>query len=149
MPNVTGGEKSSFNQELNPGSLMCFASTLNTELMRPNILTDSHKPGYWWEPFSKGKWFENTYLMKGKCIRGILDIFLQDHCANFKQTFEWDGIFRSNLTTSQAVRGLISIFHKEVSLLVLAKLGPRYNFVEKIHLDNYTQLCTILLKGDN
>lgn len=77
--------------------------------------------------------------MKGKCIGGILEIFLHGHCANFKQIFELKGIFRSNLTTIQTVRGFVSIFHKETSFLILTKVGPRYHYAEKIHLYGYIQ----------
>ena len=45
-PNVTGGEKSSLNRDSNPGPLAYRASALPTELLRPDILTDSHTPGY-------------------------------------------------------------------------------------------------------
>ena len=34
------------NRDLNPGPLAFRASALPTELLRPNILTDSHTPGY-------------------------------------------------------------------------------------------------------
>ena len=43
---VTGGEKSSLNRDSNPGPLAYRASALPTELLRPDILTDSHTPGY-------------------------------------------------------------------------------------------------------
>lgn len=41
---VTGGEKSSLNQDSNPGPLAYPAKALSTELLRPDILTDSHTP---------------------------------------------------------------------------------------------------------
>nr|XP_034322691.1 uncharacterized protein LOC105323939 [Crassostrea gigas] len=41
---VTGGEKSSLNQDSNPGPLAYCAKALSTELLRPDILTDSHTP---------------------------------------------------------------------------------------------------------
>ena len=46
VPNVTGGEKSCLNRDSNPGPLMYHASALPTELLRPDILTYSHTPGY-------------------------------------------------------------------------------------------------------
>lgn len=42
--NVTDGEKSSLNRDLNPRPLAYRASAITTELMRHNILTDS-QPG--------------------------------------------------------------------------------------------------------
>ena len=42
----TGGAKSSFNRESNQGPLVYRASALPTELLRSDILTDSHIPGY-------------------------------------------------------------------------------------------------------
>ena len=46
VPNVTGGEKSSLNRDSNPGPLAYCASALPTELLRPDILTDSHTNCY-------------------------------------------------------------------------------------------------------
>ena len=43
---VTGGENSSPNRDLNPGPLAYRTSTLTTELLRPDILTDFHTHGY-------------------------------------------------------------------------------------------------------
>ena len=43
---VTGGEKSSLNRDSNSGPMAYRASALPTELSRPDILTDSHTPGY-------------------------------------------------------------------------------------------------------
>ena len=43
---VAGGVKSSLNRDSNPGPLAYRASALPTELLRPDILTDSHTPGY-------------------------------------------------------------------------------------------------------
>lgn len=43
-PNMTDGEKSSLNLASNPGPLAYRVSTLTTELLRPDILTDSHIP---------------------------------------------------------------------------------------------------------
>ena len=43
---MSGGEKSSLKQDLNPGPVAYHASTLTTELLRLDILTDSHTPGY-------------------------------------------------------------------------------------------------------
>ena len=43
---VTGVEKPSLNLDLNPGSLANRASTLPSDLFRPDILTDSHT----WKP---------------------------------------------------------------------------------------------------
>ena len=43
--NFTDGEKSSLNHDSNPGPLAYRASALLTELLRPDILTDSHTPG--------------------------------------------------------------------------------------------------------
>ena len=45
-PNVAGGEKSSLNRDSNPGPLAYRVSALPTELLKPEILTDFHTPGY-------------------------------------------------------------------------------------------------------
>ena len=44
--NVAGGEKSSLNRDSNPGPLGYRDSALPTELLRPDMLTDSHTPRY-------------------------------------------------------------------------------------------------------
>ena len=43
---IAGGEKSNLSRDSNPGPLAYRASALPTELLRPDILTDSHTPGY-------------------------------------------------------------------------------------------------------
>lgn len=43
-PKVIGGEMSSLNWDSNPGPLAYRASTLTIELLRSDILTDSHTP---------------------------------------------------------------------------------------------------------
>ena len=45
-PNVAGGEKSSLNQDSNPGPLAHHASALIIELLRFDILSDFHPTGY-------------------------------------------------------------------------------------------------------
>ena len=45
-PSYLTAEKSSLNRDSNPGPLAYRASALPTELLRPDILTDSHTPGY-------------------------------------------------------------------------------------------------------
>lgn len=42
--NVTGGGKSSLNRELNPGPLAYNANALTTEVLRPDMLINSHTP---------------------------------------------------------------------------------------------------------
>ena len=46
ISHVTGGERSSLNWDLNPRPLAYHASTLTTELLRPNILLDYHPVTY-------------------------------------------------------------------------------------------------------
>lgn len=48
---VSGGERSSLNKDLNPGPLVYHASALTTELLRPDIMTDSNTPIYLTEKF--------------------------------------------------------------------------------------------------
>lgn len=45
-PNILGGEKSNFNWDSNPGLLAYCASALITELLSPDIPTDSRTPVY-------------------------------------------------------------------------------------------------------
>ena len=45
--NVTGAKKSSLNQDSNPGPHAYCASSLTTELLRPDLLSDWHLDSWW------------------------------------------------------------------------------------------------------
>ena len=60
--------KSSLNRDSNPGHLAYRASALPTELLRPDILTDSHTPGY---PVAYSP-FLRILLEYEKCMKHML-----------------------------------------------------------------------------